>query len=193
MRLKSMHGSSSLATPGALLIGHAVVIRRDEQLRVALKADDAELPDGHEPPPRRVADNQRLGKRGGDEIRDAALLNIGGDEALRVHQLAVQTDGVDGVDHRRGQIVNARLCRGSVGREGFHAALAAEEHHALVEHRKPRALLSGGEGLAGDAVKIRAVDRVISPIEADRLDIHIYVKELRRPWANAQGVFYVGL
>ena len=75
----------------------------------------------------------------------------------------------------------------------FTLPLAAEEHHALVEHRKPRALLSGGEGLAGDAVKIRAVDRVISPIEADRLDIHIYVKELRRPWANAQGVFYVGL
>ena len=92
--LEQLAGVVAAAATGALLVGQAVVVHRDEQLAVPLQADDGELAQGHEDPPAVVAHGQ---------LASEALAHAGGDLAdvavaapvlAAVHQLGVQDNGV---------------------------------------------------------------------------------------------------
>ena len=91
---------------GALLIGQAVVIGGNEQLCVALKPDDAELADRRKPAAGGVGKDKALVEGRGDRCGDAALLKLSRQQALRIADLAVQADRIDGIDHGDGQLVD---------------------------------------------------------------------------------------
>ena len=85
------------AAAGALLFRHTIVVGRDEQLGVALKADDGELAQGDVEPAARVRGNERLAEAGKDAGGDVVPVVVAADVAVGVHELEVQGDGVHGL------------------------------------------------------------------------------------------------
>lgn len=80
----------------ARFVRHAVVVRRDEQLRVALKPDDRKLPQRHVQLLAAAGQREFLAHGIEDLLRDGARLLLGLHGAAAVHQLHVQSDRVDG-------------------------------------------------------------------------------------------------
>lgn len=78
-----------LGDAGALLIRHTVIVGGDEKLGVALKTDDAELPDGHIPAALRVAQHKPFGEGAVYKFGDGAVFKLGGRNAVRIRELAV--------------------------------------------------------------------------------------------------------
>ena len=78
------------AAAGAFLLGHAVIVGRDEQLGVALKADDGELAEGDVQPAAGVGGDQRLAEAGEDAGRDVVSVVVAADVAVGVYELEVQ-------------------------------------------------------------------------------------------------------
>ena len=181
------------AAAGAFLLGHAVIVGRDEQLGVALKADDGELAEGDVQPAAGVGGDQRLAEAGEDAGRDVVSVVVAADVAVGVYELEVQRYGVDGLDVGGGHAVVHAAAVAQVGRERLYRALAAAEHDALVEDGESRDGVPAGEGLARYLVEICDVYGVIALVEGDGLDVHLGIQQLRALGPDAEGVVYVGL
>lgn len=103
-----------------------------------------------------------------------------------VGKVRAQQHRVDDLDHRGREIcrqVQRRVdsvCLGD-GRVDLRAALAAEEHDALIKGRKTldlRVARAAVERLQGDAVEKVHVDGVVPAVKVDGLDVHKGVDQL---------------
>lgn len=171
----------------ARFVRHAVVVGRDEQLRVALEPDDRKLPQRHVQLLAAASQRELFAHGVEDLLRDGARLLLGLHGTAAVHQLHVQGDRVDGFDHADRQAVLARIAAAVVGGKYLCARLTAEEHDALIEDRKAAHRLAAGERLAAHAVEVCHVHRIVALVEGDLLDVHVGAQQLGAARAHAQG------
>ena len=84
----------AVGAAGALLLGHAVVIHRHEQLGVPLQTDDGELAQGDIDPAALAAAAQIAVEAAADAGGHVGQLAVAGAALAHVHQLHVEHDGV---------------------------------------------------------------------------------------------------
>ena len=186
-------GVVAAAAAGALLFGDAVVVGRDEQLGIALEADDRELSQRDVEPAHGVAGDKRLAEAVEDAGRYIMPVVVAADGAVGVHELKVQCDGVDGLDIGDGHAVVNAAAVAQVGGEGLDCALASAEHYALIEDGESRDEVAAWEGLARYLVEVGHVHGVVALVEGDGLDVHLRVKQLGALGPYAERIVYVGL
>lgn len=92
--LEQLAGIVAAAAAGALLVGQAVVVYRDEELAVPLQADDGELAQGYKDPAAVVSHGQLAGEALAHAGGDLADVAVAAPVLAAVHQLGVQDDGV---------------------------------------------------------------------------------------------------
>ena len=167
----------------------AVVIDRDEQLRLALEPHERELPERHEIAAGiGVVKHEILREAPGDErgnLRQAALTAA---RLAAIVHACIKHNRVDGLDHGGGQIRahpagNVQLVDDRVGGEDLGAALAAEEDAALVEYAQTFSFAAAGRPVADlqrHAVEKAHVDGIEPTVEGDRLDVGVDVQQFRR-------------
>ena len=95
---------------GALLLGHAVVVHRHEQLGVPLQPDDGELAQSDIDPLALTAAAQLAVEAAADAGRNVGQLAVAVMALAYIHQLHVQDDGVHDLHHPH-QIGRALLLR----------------------------------------------------------------------------------
>ncbi len=186
---------------GAVAAGQADVVSRHEQLDVALKTDDGELPQ---------RDEQLVAVTVEDDvITFKAAANAGGDilnstaagvaAGIRGYDARVKQDRLHNFDDCGGLIaVGTELDVSAVldeaGREDTRSAFAAKEHHAFVEHRE--AVNDAGTAhrtgdLAFDLVEEADVNGVEAAVELYPLYVDPHAEKLggaRFYGNNAAGV-----
>ena len=171
----------------AVLIRHAVVEHRHQQLAVPLQADNGELAQGDKGAAVVVAHGQLAAEALAHAAGDLADVAVAAAVLAALHQLRVQHDGIDCLHHRHRhvallqhlavQAVNAQL-----GGEDLGVALAAEEDDPLVEHAQALHLYrtgAGAVGVEGDAVEKAHIHRVEPPVEDHRLHVDVSIQQLR--------------
>ena len=177
---------AAAAGAGAVLVGHAVVEHRHEQLAVPLQADDGELAQGHKGAAVVVAHGQLAAEalaHAGGNLADVAVAAA---VLAALHQLGVQDDGVHGLHHGHGHVallqhlavqgVDAHL-----GGEDLGVALAAEEDDPFVKHAQALYLHrtgAGAVGVEGDAVEKAHIHRVEAAVEHNGLHVDVRVEKL---------------
>ena len=168
-------------------VRHAVVVCRDEQLRVTFEPYDRKLPKCHEQLLAAAGERERLTHRIEDRLRDGVRFGVCLPGSGTVDELHVQRDRVDRFDHTDRQPLLARRTAAAVRGEHLHARLTAEEHDALVEDRKAAHRLAAGERLAAHAVEVCHVHRIVAFVEGDLLDAHVGAQQLGAARAHTQG------
>ena len=176
---------AAVAAAVAVLLRHAVVVGRHEQLGVPLQADDGKLAQGNKQAMHIAAGDQLLREAGAHRGRNLAAVVVVMALAY-LHQLHPQDDGIHRLHHGggssgSGQALDVTAAVLSGGGEHLGAAFAAKEDHPLVKHRQTGDLHGAGgahKGVGGNAVEVPHIHGVEPPVEGDRLHIDVRVQQL---------------
>lgn len=180
---------------GTLLLRHAVVVGRHEELSLPLQADDGELAQGDIDPLVLPAEAQIAAKAGADTGRDLGELAVAGAALAHVHQLHAQDDWIYRFYHGSGEIALAHVllvqaAEAGLGAEDLGVPLAAEEDDPLVKDAQAADLHRPGrphKGVGGDPVEVADIHRVEAAVEAYRLHVDVNIEQFRRPGLDADG------
>lgn len=183
------------AAAGALLLRHAVVVHRHEQLGVTLQPDDGELAQSDIDPLALAAAAQLAVEATADAGGYVGQLAVAVVTLAHIHQFHVQDDGVYHFHYSGGQVALAdvlliQTVQRGLGREDLGGALAAEQDHPLVKDAQATDLHGPGsthKGVGGDPVEVAHVNGVETAIEADRLHVDVDIQQLGLAGLDADG------
>ena len=91
-------------TAGAILLWHAVIVDRNQKLRIPLQADNGKLPQSHIDPTSIVSEGkssvEAIAYERGDFTEIAVTVTL----AAVFHDAGVKNNGIDGLDHGDGAV-----------------------------------------------------------------------------------------
>ncbi len=171
------------AAAGAFLVGHTIVIDRNQQLGIPFQTHNGELSQGDIDAAAVVSAGKLAVKAAVDEGRHFAQVAVTVPLAAAVHNPCVQDDGVHRFHDGNGEIrpaheLKVRFAGPQLGGEDFGVSFAAEQNGPFVEYAQ--ALHRDGDGTAqiglqAYRVEETHIDGIETPVEADGFHIDVDV------------------
>ena len=190
-----------VAAAGALLLRHAVVVHRHEELGIPLQTDDGELAQSDVDALAVAAEAQVAAEAGADAGGHVGQGAVAGMALAHVYQLHVENDGIHHLHHGGGKIGLAQALfiqtvHRQLGGEHLGAALAAEENDPLVKNAQTADLHRPGgahKGIGSDLVEVAHIHGVETTVETHRLNIDVNIQQLGAAGLDAHGPLNGGL
>jgi hypothetical protein len=95
-------------TAGAILLWHAVIVDRNQKLRIPLQADNGKLPQSHIDPTSIVSEGKSSVEAIAYERGDFTEIAVAIPFAAVLHDASVKNNGIDRFDHGVGNIVSVQ-------------------------------------------------------------------------------------
>jgi hypothetical protein len=172
-------------TAGTIFLRHAVIVDRNQQLRIPLQADNGKLSQSHIDSAGIISEGKGSVEAITDERGNFTEIAVTVTLAAVFHNTGVKNNGIDGLDHGVGNITSAqhlqiRLAGFQLGRENLGVSFAAEKNDTFV--KDTQTLYRNGNrtteiGLQSNRVEKSQINGEEPPVKAYGFHIYIDVQQ----------------